>query len=251
MEAGIDNTLAQLQLRVEALELDRAREIHGVELLHAQHDVLLGRVIAAEKREDLANDGLDAAAIAHDRRVNRGGAHMKVVTSKVVVTEMGAASFFRMCLTLGQRYIEQAITALELQEQAAPSDTAAEHQYCSQTMNRLLPADATEWLKHERAKVRAEFWGLISAARNVVDANTRERGRTSDVTPLDATMASLRNSLKQLPLMAAHPELNVLVALWFERAELSGAVSPRVTSAEAAFRTCASELFELLGGGRK
>jgi hypothetical protein len=121
---------------------------------------------------------------------------------------MGAASFFRMCLTLGQRYIEQAIVALEMQEQIAPSDTAAEHRYCSQAMNRLLPIDATEWLKQERAKVRAEFWGLISAARNVVDANTRERGRTSNaiVTPLDATMASLRNSLKQLPMMAAENE---------------------------------------------
>lgn len=241
MEAGIDNTMfAALELVAQAEK--EAPDIAGVwcEAFFWTH---LGLLI---------DDRRAMASIAHDRQVNRGEAHMRVVTSKVVVTEMGAASFFRMCLTLGQRYIEQAIAALEVLEQCAPRDTAAEHRYCSQVMSRLLPADATEWLKHERAKVRAEFWELISAARNVVETNTRERGRTSDaiVTPLDATMTSLRNSLKQLPLMAAHPELNLLVASWFERAEnetkLTGSPEKEIT-----YRTCASELFELLGGGRK
>lgn len=185
-----------------------------------------------------------------EEQSNQGKPQMKVVGPRVVITEMGPVSFFRMCLTLGERYIEQAIAALEMQQQLAPSDTAAEHRYCSETMSKLFPTDAAEWLKQERAKVRAEFWGLISEAKLAYDVYLRDREREGggSATVMDLHMHNLRKAVRALPLTAAHPELNMLVAMWFERAENASRDSP---STEAAVRTCASELFELLGGGRK
>jgi hypothetical protein len=244
VEAGIEHTMfAATELVTKAAEEAPAIAGEWCEAFFWTH---LGLLV--DERRAKATEAHNAQVRAGKQPHAAKGEPMRIVRNKVVTTEMGAAPFFRMCLTLGQRYIEQAIAALEMQDQLAPHDAAAEHRYCSETTSRLLPTDLAAWLKAERSKVRTEFWGLLSAAKRAVEAHRRQREDGSQ-TPLllDVELSALRMEVTNLPLSAAHPELNMLVVKWYERAERQG----RLPGVCDAYNECARELFEMLGGGRK